>query len=420
MSRKARSAARPLTHSQRLDRLAMVAVKVGANIQPGQQLIMTANVESLPLVRRITDHAYGAGASLVTTLFSDEQTVLSRFRHGQDAAFESATGWLFDGMANALTNGAARLAICGDNPKLLDAVDPEKVGRVNSARAKAYKPVSDAITQFRTNWNIVSYATTGWAKAVFPNLHPKAAQAKLFDAIFKASRVDGEDPIAAWKAHNAELAKRRDWLNAKNFHSLRYYGPGTDLTVGLADGHAWCGGAATSQSGITCNANIPTEEVFTTPHAFRVDGYVTSTKPLNHAGSLLEGIQVRFEGGRIVSASALKGDHVLNKMIGTDDGSCRLGEVALVPHSSPISQSGILFLETLYDENAASHIALGQSYRKAFRNWKGLVQDDFVARGANQSNIHVDWMIGSGEIDVDGIHADGTVEPVMRKGEWAQ
>ena len=221
-------------------------------------------------------------------------------------------------------------------------------------------------------------------------------------------------------AHNAELAKRRDWLNAKNFHSLRYYGPGTDLTVGLADGHAWCGGAATSQSGITCNANIPTEEVFTTPHAFRVDGYVTSTKPLNHAGSLLQGIQVRFEGGRIVSASALKGDHVLQKMIGTDDGSCRLGEVALVPHSSPISQSGILFLETLYDENAASHIALGQSYRKAFRNWKGLVQDDFVARGANQSNIHVDWMIGSGEIDVDGIHADGTIEPVMRKGEWAQ
>lgn len=409
---------RPLTYSQKLDRLAQTAVKVGANIQPGQQLIMTASLETLPLVRRITEHAYSAGASLVTTLYTDEQATLSRFRCGHDVAFESATGWLFDGIANALNSGAARLAICGDNPNLLNGQDPDKVGRVNAARAKAAKPVSDAITQFRTNWNIVSFATLGWAKAVFPELHPKTAQAKLMDAIFKASRVDCEDPIAAWKAHNAELAKRRDWLNSKNFRALRYYGPGTDLTVGLADGHAWAGGASTSQSGITCNANIPTEEVFTAPHALRVDGYATSTKPLNHGGTLLEGIRIEFREGRVANASALKGESVLRKMISTDEGASRLGEVALVPHSSPISQSGILFLETLYDENAASHIAMGQSYRKTFRDWKGLAQEDFIARGANQSNIHVDWMIGSDKIDVDGIHADGTVEPVMRGSEW--
>ena len=420
MSRNTTKAARPLSHSQRLDRLALVAVKVGANIQPGQQLIMTANIESAPLVRRITEHAYAAGASVVTTLYSDEKAVMSRYRHGHDASFDVATNWLFDGMASALENGAARLAICGDNPTMLDAVDPEKVARVNSARAKAAKPVSSVITQFKTNWNIVSYATVGWAKAVFPDLHPKTAQAKLFDAIFKASRVDGADPIAEWKAHNANLAKRCAWLNAKNFHSLRFRGPGTDLTVGLADDHSWCGGAATSLSGITCNANVPTEEVFTTPHAYRVDGYVTSTKPLNHGGSLLDGIRVNFEGGRIVKASALKGDHVLQKLLATDEGASRLGEVALVPHSSPISQSGILFLETLFDENAACHIALGQSYQEPFRNWTSFSEQDFVKRGANQSNIHVDWMIGSDKIDVDGIYADGTVEPVMRKGEWAQ
>lgn len=409
---------RPLTYSQKLDRLAQTAVKVGANIQPGQQLIMIAPTETLPLVRRITEHAYKAGASLVTTLYNDEQTLLSRFQHGRDFSFDSGSSWLYEGVAKALNAGAARLVICGDDPNLLDGQDPDKVGRVNAARAKAEKPVIDAITQFRTNWNIVSYATLGWAKAVFPELHPKTAQAKLMDAIFKASRVDCDDPVTAWKAHNAQLAKRRDWLNSRSFQALRYFGPGTDLTVGLADGHAWCGGASTSQSGITCNANIPTEEVFTAPHALRVNGYATSTKPLNHDGTLLEGIRIEFREGRVVNASASKGERVLHEMISTDEGASRLGEVALVPHSSPISQSGILFLETLFDENAASHIALGQSYRKTFRDWKGLAQEDFIARGANQSNIHVDWMIGSDKIDVDGIHADGTVEPVMRGSEW--
>lgn len=409
---------RPPAHSARLDKMAQVAVNVGVNIQPGQELIMTASVEALPLVQRITEHAYRSGAALVTTLFSDEQMVLSRYQGAQDASFDKATGWLFDGMARALEGGAARLGILSDDPKLLTKVDENKVGRASQARALAYKPVSNAITQFKTNWCLVSYASLAWAQAVFPDLHPKTAQAQLFDAIFKASRVDNDDPIAAWKAHNLELAKRRDWLNSKNFAALRYIGPGTDLTVGLADGHAWCGGAATSQSGITCNANIPTEEVFTTPHCQRVNGFVSSTKPLAHDGSLIEGIQVVFEQGRITRASANKGDAVLQKLIGTDEGARRLGEVALVPHSSPISQSGVLFLETLFDENAASHIALGQSYRKAFRNWKGLQQEDFVSRGANQSNIHVDWMIGSGQVDVDGIHQDGSVEPVMRKGEW--
>jgi aminopeptidase len=225
--------------------------------------------------------------------------------------------------------------------------------------------------------------------------------------------------VAAWAAHNANLAKRRDWMSAQNFEALHYSGPGTDLTLGLAEGHAWAGGAAAAKNGITCNANIPTEEVFTTPHSQRVDGRVRSTKPLSHQGTLIENIEVRFEGGRIVEAHATKGEDVLIKLLDTDEGSRRLGEVALVPHSSPISQSGLLFYNTLFDENAASHIALGQCYTtKCFVDGAKLTPDEVKARGGNSSLIHVDWMIGSDQIDIDGIK-DGKRTPVMRKGEWA-
>jgi aminopeptidase len=407
-----------MSHAARLDRLAEATIRVGANIQPGQEIILTATVEAMPLVRRITEHAYKAGASLVTTLLSDDKSTLARYRYAPDGAFDVSTPWLFDGFAKALENGAARIAVSGENPNLLSKEDETRVGHANKSRTLAYKPVTTAITQFKTNWTICSYASRAWAQAVFPELPAREAQTKLFDAIFKASRVDGEGPIANWKAHNDELAKRRAQLTAKNYAALRFVGPGTDLTVGLADGHAWCGGAATSQSGIICNANIPTEEVFTTPHAHRVNGYVSSTKPLAYSGSVIDGIRVEFKDGAIVKASAAKSDHVLQKMIGIDEGSRRLGEVALVPHSSPISASGILFYNTLYDENAACHIALGQSYRKPFVNWQSLSDDDFITRGANQSNIHVDWMIGSGEVNVYGITQSGDVEAVMLKGEW--
>jgi aminopeptidase len=214
------------------------------------------------------------------------------------------------------------------------------------------------------------------------------------------------------------LHKRTKWLNARTFSALHFKGPGTDLTVGLADEHEWHGGASVAKNGITCNPNIPTEEVFTTPHALRVDGHVSSTKPLSHQGTLIENIKVRFEGGRIVEAKATRGEEVFNKVLGTDEGARRLGEVALVPNSSPISASGLLFFNTLFDENAASHIALGQCYSKCFVNGGELTPDEVAARGGNKSLIHIDWMIGSGEIDVDGINKDGSVVPVMRKGEW--
>ena len=404
----------------KLEKLAETAVRVGLQLQRGQDLVVTAPIAALPLARLITKHAYLAGAGLVTTFYADEEATLARYRHAPDESFDKASGWLYDGMAKAFANGAARLAIAGDNPMLLSAEDPSKVARANRANSMAYKPALEKISNFDINWNIVSYPNPSWAKQVFPDLAEDEAVRRLADAIFAASRVDVADPIAAWAAHNADLGKRSAWLNGKRFSALHFTGPGTDLTVGLADGHEWHGGASTAKNGITCNPNIPTEEVFTTPHALRVEGHVSSTKPLSHQGTLIDDIRVRFEAGRIVEAKASRGEEVLNKVLDTDEGARRLGEVALVPHSSPISKSGILFFNTLFDENASCPIALGQCYSKCFLNGASLSPDEIAAQGGNSSLIHIDWMIGSGDVDIDGVKADGSRVAVMRKGEWAQ
>lgn len=408
-----------LPHDARLDRLAELAVRVGLGLVPGQELVMTAPVEALPLARRITEHAYRAGAALVTTILSDDQAVLARFRHAPDGSFDKAPAWLFEGMAAAYRDGAARLAIVGDDPTLLAEQDPDRVARANRARSTAYRPALELIASSTINWTIVAAATPAWARAVFPDKSEDAAVAALWDAIFAASRADAPDPVAAWAAHNAALATRRRMLNDRRYAALHFRGPGTDLRVGLADGHAWMGGASAARNGISGNPNIPTEEVFTTPHALRVDGTVAATKPLAHQGTLIRDIRVRFDGGRIVEASASAGMAVLERMIGTDEGARRLGEVALVPHSNPIGRSGLLFLNTLFDENAASHIALGQAYAKCFVD-EELTEAELTARGANRSLIHVDWMIGSAETDVDGIDVVGNAEPLMRGGEWVR
>jgi aminopeptidase len=402
----------------KLDRLAEVAVKVGLNLQRGQDLFLTAPVAALPLVRRIAEHAYKAGAGLVTPLLSDEQVTLSRFRFAREESFDRAAGWLYDGVAKAFASNTARLAIVGDNPMLLSAEDPSKVARANKANSIAYQPALEKIAGFDINWNIVAYPSAAWAREMFPGEEEHAAVAKLADAIFSASRVVGDDPVAAWASHNAALRSRTLWLNERRFHALHYSGPGTDLTIGLADGHEWQGGASTAKNGVTCNPNIPTEEVFTTPHARRVDGHVASTKPLSYQGALIDGIAVRFEAGRIVEAKATRGSEVLSKVLDSDEGSRRLGEVALVPHSSPISKSGLLFFNTLFDENAACHIALGQCYSKCFIDGAKLTPEEIAAQGGNKSLIHIDWMIGSDKIDIDGVHADGARTPVFRKGEW--
>ena len=419
MDHSAASLAAPDSREARLARLAEVAVRVGLNLQPGQELVMTASIEALPLARLITDAAYRAGAGLVTTLFADDQQTLSRFRHAPEESFDRAPAWLFDAMAEAFRGGSARLAIVGEDPNLLAGQDPERVARANRARSRAYRPALDLITASAINWSLVPSATPAWARAVFPDLAEAEALSRLWEAIFAATRVDAPDPVAAWAAHDAALAARRRMLTERRYAALRFRGPGTDLTVGLADGHAWMGGSSAARNGVTGNPNIPTEEVFTTPHARRVEGHVSSTKPLSYQGSLIDGIQVRFEGGKIVEAKASRGEAVLAKVLDSDEGSRRLGEVALVPHSSPISKSGILFYNTLFDENASCHIALGQCYSKCFVDGANLTPEQIAAQGGNKSLIHIDWMIGSGEVDIDGVHEDGRRVPVFRKGEWA-
>jgi aminopeptidase len=412
----------PLTQTpefeRNLDRLAEVAIGAGLGLAPGQELVMTATLDAVPLVRRITEHAYKAGASLVTALFTDEASALLRFRYGSDASFDAAASWLYEGMAEAYRRGAARLAITGNDPSLLSREDPEKVSRANRATSKAYRPALELITRHEINWTIVACATPAWAAAVFPNLPQDEALARLWDAIFAASRADQPDPVAAWKEHDATLHARAGRLNQKRYSALRFRAPGTDLLVGLADDHLWLGGGTTARNGRYCIPNMPTEEVFTTPHKDRVEGRVTSTKPLSYQGTMIQEISVRFQAGRIVEAHATRGNEVLQRMIETDEGARRLGEVALVPHSSPIASSGLLFMNTLFDENAACHIALGQAYSTCLKDGDSLTQEQLASRGANHSLIHVDWMIGSNLIDVDGVGAAGDAEPLMRAGEW--
>jgi aminopeptidase len=407
-----------LTFDEKLDRLAEVAVKIGLGLRAGQELIMSAPMEALPLVRRITEHAYKAGALLVTTFYADDASVVARYEYGPDSSFDFAPVWLQDGIAAGFRSGAARLAIAGTNPALLAQQDPSKVARANVAASKAGKPAMELITRHEINWTIVACATPEWAKLVFPGEPVEIAVAKLWEAIFVASRIAVDDPVAEWKEHGARLKRRVDALNAKRFSALHFKGPGTDLTVGLADEHLWAGGGTTAGNGVYCQPNIPTEECFTTPHKDRVNGTVRATKPLSHQGTLIENIAVRFEGGKIVEATATAGEDVLNRLISTDGGARRLGEVALVPHSSPIAQSGVLFWSTLFDENAASHIALGQAYSTCLIGGEKMDEMQLAGLGANSSLIHVDWMIGSGQMDVDGVAADGTAEPLMRGGEW--
>ena len=405
-------------NENKIDKLANLAVKRGVGLQKGQNLLITAPIESLALVRKIAEHAYKEGASIVTPLFTDSEITLSRFKYAPDESFDSATDWLFNGMGEAFDNNTARMAIAGDDPMLLSQMDPDKVSRANKAMAKAYKPARERITEFKINWNIVSWPGSAWASRVFPELPLDEAIVKLADAIFDASRASVDDPIQAWDDHNEKLRMKTNWLNEKNFAALQYNGPNTNLRVGLADEHEWMGGASKAQNGIICNPNIPSEEVFTTPHAYKVDGTVTSTKPLSYQGTLIDNINVTFKDGKIIEANASKGEEVLQKVLKSDEGASRIGEVALVPHSSPISQSGIIFYNTLFDENAASHIALGQCYSKCFKGELDLSKEEISKRGGNSSMIHIDWMIGSNEIDVDGIDQSGNSVPIFRQGEW--
>ena len=402
-----------------LNQYAQLIVRVGLNLQPGQRLLIRGPLDAAPLVRLVAARAYDAGARLVDTILSDPQLLLTRYRHAPRDSFTEHSDWWWRAGLEYVEAGGAVLSIGGVDPYLLKGIDPELIGTVQRTEGRAALPFSSRISADEINWCVVGYATAGWAGRVFPKLPPAEAQARLWEAIFRTVRLDAADPLAAWEAHNANLAARSAYLNGKQYTALHYRGPGTDLTVGLPENHHWIGGVAPTGIGIANVANMPTEEIFTAPHRDRVDGTVRATMPLNVGGNLIEDFSLTFENGRVVDLKAGSGEAILRAQVEMDEGASRLGEVALVPHSSPISQSGILFYNTLYDENASSHLAIGRAYRNCIAGCEDASEEEFAARGGNTSANHLDFMIGSAEIDIDGITADGRREPVMRGGEWA-
>jgi aminopeptidase len=378
------------------------------------------SLDAVPLVRHIAASAYRAGASLVESIWGDEELQMIRFKEAPRESFDAYSAWLPKALTEHVESGDAVLSVYANDPDQLKDQQPERITALQRATARSAQAFREQISRNLTNWTVVAAAAPGWAAKVFPGCAADEAISKLWDCIVRMCRLDTPDPVSAWETHLKALALRRDHLNRKQYAALKYRGPGTDLTIGLVPNHVWVSGQSEAPSGITFTPNLPTEEVFTLPHKDRVDGVVTSSKPLSYGGTLIEGFTLRFAEGRVVSAEAARGGEVLRQLLETDAGAARLGEVALVPDSSPVSRSRLLFYNTLFDENAASHVALGTAYKFTLRDGERMKIDEFERAGGNRSVIHVDFMIGSSRLDVDGVLESGASEPLMRQGEWAQ
>ncbi len=408
-----------------LQKYAEVVVRVGLNLRAGQRLVINnpstrgVLLHTAPLVREIAKVAYREGARYVDVLWGDEDLLKLRAQEAPRDSFDQFSDWQIKAISDMLENDGAHLSIRSNNPDLMNGEDPEIVSQIQKTYLQKYAEFSEKIGQNLINWLVIAAAGPVWATRVFPDLEPAEAEKKLWEAIFSITRVDQPDPVAAWEKHVNELRLRSEYMNAKQYAALHYQAPGTDLTVGLPPGHFWNSAGSTAQNGIFYIANMPTEEIFTLPHKDQINGYVSASMPLSYSGALMEGFSLTFENGHVVKATAEKNEDVLQKLVHTDEGASSLGEVALVPHNSPIAQSGLLYYDPLIDENAASHLALGRAYKFTLKGGENMSDEEFLAHGGNLSMVHVDFMIGSGEMDIDGLRTDGATEPVMRHGEWA-
>jgi aminopeptidase len=408
-----------------LDRYGDLAVRVALNLQPGQRLLIIGplvnggvSLEAAPLVRAVTAAAYRAGAELVEAIWGDQALIRTRFRESRRESLTAVSRWLPQALEAHAASGGALLSIYANDPDLLSNEPAELVGALQQSVSREMAPFRAHISKNDTNWGVIAAAEETWAAKVFPNAANGDGVKQLWETIGRLCRLDRPDPLAAWDTHLERLAERSAFLNARKFSALRFRGPATDLTVGLPAAHTWVSGQSTSRHGIPFVANIPTEEVFTIADRARVDGTMRATKPLSYGGTMIEDFTLTFKDGRAVQISARQGEATLRQLVDTDDGAARLGEVALVPHGSPIAQSGLLFYNTLFDENAASHIALGSAYKFTLAGGETMDDESFVRAGGNRSAVHVDFMIGSGDVSVDGITVSGPPEPVMRDGEW--
>lgn len=412
---------------QNLEKYAEVIVKVGLNIQPGQRLligppfhgILGVPIELAPLVRKIVTKAYQAGASLVDVIWTDDQLRLIRFQQAKQDSFEIFPTWRSDAAYNIASQGDAILNFFTENPDLLLEQDTESVSTFRKTGMKQMKPTNDLRSKNAMSWTVVTAPIEGWTEKVYPDIPPENQTATFWEAIFDICRINEADPVLAWSNHVADLEKRSNYLNLKKYSALKLKAPGTDLQIGLPKGHIWRSARMKNQAGFDFTANIPTEEIFTIPHKDNTEGVVTTTMPLSFEGVFIENITLTFSGGKVIKATAKNGEESLHKLLATDDGINQLGEVALVPHSSPISQIGKIFYNILIDENASSHIALGRAYKFCLSKGESMSQDEFAAEGGNDSLAHIDCLVGSGLMDIDGIRNDNELEPIMRGGEWA-
>lgn len=402
-----------------VDRYADLAVKVGINVQPMQTLVVTAPLSTAPFVRKVARKAYEAGAKHVHIEWTDDELTRMKYDLAPDEAFSEYPQWKAKGLEELAENGAAFLHISAANPDLLKGVSLERISMNNKSAGQALNTFRSYTMSDKVSWCVLAVPSPAWAAMVFPQLPQEEQEPALWDAIFRATRADLEDPVQAWHDHHATLNSKVDHLNAKQYRSLHYQAPGTDLTIELPANHIWIGGGSLNKDGVSFMANMPTEEVFTAPLKEGVNGTVRSTKPLSYHGNLIENFTLTFEKGRIVSATAEKGEESLRKLIETDEGSHYLGEVALVPHQSPISQSNIIFYNTLFDENASNHLAIGNAYCVNIPGGAEMTNEELANHGLNISLTHVDFMIGSAEMNIDGETADGKREPIFRNGNWA-
>lgn len=402
-----------------LEKYAELVVKVGVNIQPGQVLVVQSPLETVQFTRLIVSKAYEAGAKYVQVEWDDEMISRIRYEKAPDNSFEYYPKWQADMMEQLAEGGGALLHIKVPDPMLLKGVDGAKVSTAVKAAAMAREKFQGYIRTNKVSWSLIKAPTQAWANKVFADLPESERIDAMWEAVFLMNRVGNDDPVAAWQEHIGNLKQRQNYMNNKRYKRLHYRAPGTDLKVELPEGHLWLGGGDHNEAGVYFVANMPTEEIYSMPHRTGVNGTVTSTLPLNLNGRLVEGIQLTFKDGKVTDYQAKSGREHLTSLLATDEGASFLGEIALVPHDSPISRLNRIFYNTGVDENASCHFALGSSYPVNIEGGTKLSKQELLAKGANVSLTHVDFMIGSAELDIDGELEDGTIEPVFRKGNWA-
>ncbi|MFT9389517.1 MAG: aminopeptidase [Leuconostoc sp.] len=404
----------------KLAKYAELIVKRGVNVQPGQTIILYAAVDEAYFARQIVAAAYEAGAREVVMEWSDQTIAKSFLNNAPTDRLENVPEYDVLKANTLMDKYASRISLVSQDPDGLAGVPADRLQTYTLATQKALGRVREATMKDDISWLVVAAAGQAWAEKVFPDLKGQAAVERLWEEILKDVRVDDDsDAIANWTAHIATLKAKADWLNTQNFKALHYQNAQSDFTIGLAEGHIWEAALSEDKAGHVFIPNMPTEEVFTAPDNRHIDGHVAATMPLSYQGNVIENITLDFENGRIVKASATKGQAVLEKLIATDAGAQSLGEVSLVPDPSAIAQGGVLFYNTLFDENASDHLAIGAAYNSNIQGGKTEAPEVLAQRGWNISDVHVDFMIGSADMAIDGITQDGQTVPVFRHGDWA-